>query len=145
MDMPSPPIPHNPAADKVKAPAIALMVTAGLGIVMIFFGIVMRFLGMAGDTSQLEGMEGMEPLIAVLEVTSSMSYMVVTSTIGLCVAGLIIFAAMKMMKLEMWGLCLGVSIAAAIPCISPCCCVGLPIGIWAVIVLLNDDVKQAFH
>ena len=99
---------------------------------------------MSGDTSQLEGIEGMEPLIQVLEVTSSIGYMVETSTIGLLFAGLLVFAGMKMMKLESWGLCLAASIVAIIPCISPCCCVGLPVGIWAVVVLLNDEVKTAF-
>jgi hypothetical protein len=31
-----------------------------------------------------------------------------------------------------------------IPCISPCCLLGLPIGIWALVVLLKPEVKAAF-
>jgi hypothetical protein len=35
------------------------------------------------------------------------------------------------------------SILAMIPCVSPCCCIGLPIGIWCIIVL--QQAKPAFH
>jgi hypothetical protein len=31
-----------------------------------------------------------------------------------------------------------------IPCLSPCCCLGLPIGIWALVVLLDNNVKASF-
>jgi hypothetical protein len=29
--------------------------------------------------------------------------------------------------------------------VSPCCFIGLPIGIWALIVLAKPEVKAAFH
>jgi hypothetical protein len=32
-----------------------------------------------------------------------------------------------------------------VPCISPCCLVGLPIGIWALVVLNKPEVKSSFH
>jgi hypothetical protein len=32
-----------------------------------------------------------------------------------------------------------------IPYISPCCCLGLPIGIWALVVLNNEQVKSSFR
>jgi hypothetical protein len=35
------------------------------------------------------------------------------------------------------------SIFAMLPC-NPCCLLGLPIGIWALVVLSNEDVKDAF-
>jgi hypothetical protein len=31
-----------------------------------------------------------------------------------------------------------------IPCVSGCCFLGIPIGIWAIITLGNPDVKVAF-
>jgi hypothetical protein len=37
------------------------------------------------------------------------------------------------------------SILALAPCISPCCLVGLPIGIWALVVLSKPEVKSSFH
>jgi len=37
------------------------------------------------------------------------------------------------------------SIIAMIPCVSPCCCLGLPFGIWALVVLARPAVKSAFQ
>jgi hypothetical protein len=70
---------------------------------------------------------------------------VVSSIIGILVSGLILVGAMKMKKLESYGLAMAVSIIAMIPCFSPCCLIGLPIGIWAVVVLSKPEVKSAFH
>ena len=64
--------------------------------------------------------------------------------IAICVSGFVIFGAMKMKKLESYGLAMGASIVAMIPCISPCCVLGLPIGIWALVVLMKPEVKAAF-
>jgi len=52
---------------------------------------------------------------------------------------------LKMKKLENYGLAMTASILAMIPCLSPCCLIGLPIGIWAVVVLSKPEVKSAFH
>jgi hypothetical protein len=70
---------------------------------------------------------------------------VVSSVIGILVSGLILFGGLKMKKLESYGLAMAVSIIAMIPCFSPCCVIGLPIGIWAVVVLSKPEVKSAFH
>jgi hypothetical protein len=45
--------------------------------------------------------------------------------------------------LKSYGLAMTSSILAMIPC-HVCCMVGLPIGIWALIVLLKPEVKSAF-
>jgi hypothetical protein len=51
---------------------------------------------------------------------------------------------MKMKKLERYGLAMTASILAMLPC-SLCCVLGLPIGIWALVVLMKPEVKSAFH
>ena len=37
------------------------------------------------------------------------------------------------------------TILAMIPCISPCCLLGLPVGIWSLVVLLDENVKASFR
>ena len=37
------------------------------------------------------------------------------------------------------------SILAVIPCLSPCFILGIPFGIWALVVINQADVKEAFH
>ena len=65
--------------------------------------------------------------------------------IGILLSGLIFIGAMKMKKLESHGLAVAASIVAMIPCLSPCCLLGLPIGIWAAVVLFKPEVKSAVH
>jgi hypothetical protein len=36
------------------------------------------------------------------------------------------------------------AILAMIPCLSSCCIVGLPLGIWALVVLSKPEVKSEF-
>ena len=60
------------------------------------------------------------------------------------IGGLIIFGSLKMRQLNNWGLSMAATVLAMIPCLSPCCCLGLPIGIWALVVLLDDNVKRSF-
>jgi membrane protein insertase Oxa1/YidC/SpoIIIJ len=68
-----------------------------------------------------------------------------SSFVGILVAAFIIYAALKMKELNHWGLTMAASILAMIPCISPCCIIGLPIGIWCLVVLTKPEVKAAFH
>lgn len=53
----------------------------------------------------------------------------------------------RMWSLRNYGLALTGAIVTAIPCISctACCGVGEGVGIWALVVLLNPDVRAAFR
>ena len=66
--------------------------------------------------------------------------------IGVGAALVVLFGALKMKKLENHGLAMAASILAIVPCITPCpcCCFGIPIGIWALIVLCKPEVKSYF-
>ena len=64
--------------------------------------------------------------------------------IELLVAAFIIFAALKMKDLQQWSLAVAASVLAMLPCISPCCVIGLPIGIWCLVILMRPEVKDAF-
>lgn len=68
-----------------------------------------------------------------------------SSFVGILIAAFIIYAALKMKELSQWGLCVAACVLAMIPCISPCCIIGLPIGIWCLVILLRPEVKEAFH
>ena len=64
--------------------------------------------------------------------------------IQVAVAIFILYAALKMKGLQQYGLCIAASIVAMVPCISPCCCIGIPIGIWALVVLNKSEVRDYF-
>jgi hypothetical protein len=132
------------AASLVKGPAISLIVLGALGAAMQGLGMLIKLLGMGGgDLSQLEEVLGPEAArwIAMLQ---SPVVAVVTTAVGLAAAALLIVGGLKMMKLESYALAMIAAVVAAIPCLSPCCCLGLPFTVWAVVVLLKDEVKAAF-
>jgi len=70
---------------------------------------------------------------------------IVGSLIGLAVGVVILLGALKMKSLTSYGFAMASAVLAMIPCVSPCCLVGLPIGIWAVVVLNDPAVKSAFR
>jgi len=56
----------------------------------------------------------------------------------------VVVGGMKMKALAGYGWAMAGSIIAIIPCTNSCCCLSIPFGIWALVVLLNADVKLAF-
>jgi hypothetical protein len=71
-----------------------------------------------------------------------------TGVFWLVVSLVILFGGARMMGLRSYGLAVTGAILAAIPCVScpgGCCFLGQIAGIWALIVLLNSDVRAAFR
>lgn len=66
------------------------------------------------------------------------------SAVSTALAGIMALGGLRMKGLKSYGLALTASIAALLPC-SGCLCFALPFGLWALIVLLNGDVKSAFR
>jgi hypothetical protein len=126
------------AAEQVNGPAIGLMITAILGGVLQVLGIVGNLLGASFGARSYNSTDAFAQML-----TGGVA--VVFGIIAIAMAGLILFGAMKMKKLEAHGWAMAASIIALIPCVSPCCFIGLPIGIWALIVLAKPEVKAAFH
>lgn len=58
--------------------------------------------------------------------------------------GIVIFGATRMKQLKNYPLAIAASILAMLPC-SACCILGLPIGIWSLVVLCNRDIRDAFR
>ena len=55
----------------------------------------------------------------------------------------IIYAGLKLMQLERWGAVMLGSVLAML--VSPGNLVGLPLGIWALVVLNRRDVREAYE
>ncbi len=131
----------DPAA-QVSGPSIGLLVTGIIGGVFSIIGLFMSFLGTSISSLMADRFEGFdERYVELYEGAAGIA----SAFIGILVAALIIYAALKMKELNQYGLCMAASILAMIPCISPCCIIGLPIGIWCLIVLTKPEVKSAFH
>ena len=58
----------------------------------------------------------------------------------------LIFAATRMLAGSSYSLAFAGAVIAVIPCVgSPCCILGIPFGIWALVVLNDPAVKAAFR
>ncbi len=129
-----------PAAYAVSGPAIGLICVAVIGFLLQAANLLLRILGLGlmAANSQQTGMPAWATLL-------SGSLGMILSGVGILTSVIIFFGALKMKKLESFGFAMAASIIAMIPCISPCCFIGLPIGIWALVILAKPEVKSAFH
>ena len=125
------------AAERVNGPAIGLIVVAVLGALLQIFSVIKNLVMGSAIPANAQVPAWLSMLTGPLGV--------VLGVIGILVSGVILFGALKMKKLESYGLAMTASIIAMIPCFSPCCLLGLPIGIWALVVLSKPEVKSAFH
>lgn len=133
---------HARAKDAVSGPAIGLMVTAGLGVAGSLVGLILTL----ARWSAAPEMPGMDPQIAhMIQVFAYGPLGIVTKIVGLALSLFVLYGAMKMQKLAGYGFALAAAIVALIPCFSPCCLIGLPIGIWALVVLNKPEVKSQFE
>lgn len=137
--VPPPPTPAANARDQVSGPAVGLMLTGIIGAIFDLTSFIAGFFG-TGLVATF-GDDIPEQLESILEG----SFWTASSFIGVLIAVFVVYASVKMKELNQWGLCVTASILAMIPCISPCCLIGLPIGIWCLTVLTKPSVKAAFH
>jgi hypothetical protein len=131
------------AVQMVNGPAIGLIIAMVLGIALSILGIVFHLLGVSwGQPPPMMTPEAerMYHLFHQFGGTLGITAGVISIAIGLFV----LFGALKMQKLSSHGLAMAAAIVAMIPCFSPCCLLGLPFGIWALVVLSKPEVKSQF-
>lgn len=127
------------ASQQVSAPAIGLLITGIIGAFFSLLTLVSLGIGLGFSTLW------MERIPRHFEDFYQGVFGFGSSFVGILVAVFVIYAAIKMRELTQWSLAVVASILAMIPCISPCCIIGLPVGIWCLIVLMRPDIKAAFH
>jgi hypothetical protein len=126
----------------VRGPAIALKVTAIIGLVFVVLGLALNILTLAGidlGTREL-GDQQFQKMLNSLGGTMG----IIQNILGAAVGVLILLGASKMQSLQSHQFALTASILAMLPCVSPCCVLGLPFGIWALVVLNRPEVKSQF-
>ena len=136
--------PGPPPSSRVSGPAIGLMVTAVLGIITQAGSLLMNLLGLgAGAAAMGDGATAMDQQNAMAAMTSG-GVGIAIALIEMVIGVVILIGALKMKNLQSYGFAMTAAILAMIPCISPCCLIGLPMGIWAIVVLVDPQVKASF-
>ena len=131
--------PTADAARMVAGPAIGLIVVASLALVLIVVNLILTLSG--ATMFQMPNFGGQSPEIVKFAQGTGL---VIGAVVGFVIYGLVLLGAIKMKKLESYGMAMTASILVMLPC-SLCCVVGLGFGIWALVVLNKPEVKAAFH
>ncbi|MDP6557592.1 MAG: protein kinase [Pirellulaceae bacterium] len=121
------------ACRQVRGPSIGLFVVGilnllSLGLAVLWLALQLFVVGTTGI-----GVPGLAEIAIIL----------VMFGLSLPLGVLMVIGGLKMRKLEMYGLPMTASIVALLPG-TVGCVVGLPIGIWSLIVLNRTEVKAAF-
>ena len=127
---------------KLKGPAIGLIVAGSLN------GVI-ALLTLLGGLFRLSGMGG--PEVVPTDQAERMGYMVGTvgaygmAVLTLICAPLVIYGAIQMLSGKKYGLAKAAAILSIIPLTSCCFLVGIPLGIWAMVVLGKPEIKALFR
>ena len=132
---------HGAAAAKVKPAAITLLIIISISMVLVVLDLLFRLL--LGGALMAGGAGNIAPEDEFAMMISGVGGIIVGFIMLIC-GGIIIAGTIKMMKLQSYGLAMTACILSMIPILSPCCCLGLPIGIWGIVVLMDPNVKAAF-
>ena len=134
--------PSPPGMDprsRLSRPATGLLVTGIVGGVISLTSFIAGFF----SSSLIPYME--DEFSEKMEGMFQASYMTASSLVGILIAAFLIYVSTKMREPSQDGLCIVASVLAMIPCVSPCCIIGLPIGIWCLVVLTKPEIKAAFQ
>lgn len=133
--------PRNAVQD-VSAPATALKVLGWMGLGLSALGVLLWvfILTWAANDPQAKKNMGKDDEIFV-EGAVYITQGVVAGIVSI----VILIGAGKMSRLENRSWAMTAAVLGSIPCISPCCLLGLPFGIWAIAVLNRPSVQAAFR
>lgn len=126
----APPAPGTPEhRDAVKSllywPAVILIVLAALSAIAQGMALARPHIGNGANAADQSG----DGLVNVLAL-----FVNIATVIG----------AHRMMNLESYRSAMVAAVVSVIPICSPCIVLGIPFGIWAIVLLRRPDVKAAF-
>jgi hypothetical protein len=131
------------AQSSVTPPAIALMVVGAIYVCVNLGVLVLRIINFSSVINQPPPFGAGDPA-SVTQFKFGVYLGFGIELLGLLLGGLIILGAIQMKNLSSFSLAMTASIVAMIPC-HYCCLLGIPFGIWSLIVLLSEDVKSSFR
>jgi hypothetical protein len=128
------------AKSKVAGPAIGLIVAALIGMMMQLFSAGLNIFTMVGGTAVAleQGADG-------LGLLANGALGLAINALALLMGGVILFGAFKMKNLASKNLAMAAAIISMVPCLSPCCPLGLIFGIWSLVAMSDPEVKSAFE
>ena len=123
---------------RVTAPAIALIVVGVLGLLGSFYNVFHAL------TAEPEIDPNAPAFVQEMIKNSTGPAATIVQVVFVIVNLVIIAGAYLMSRIQSWGMALTSTILAMINFGTCCCILGIPVGIWSLVILLQPDVKAAF-
>jgi len=76
---------------------------------------------------------------------SSVVVRTIWGVILLFASAFVFYGAIRMKDLVDYNAAMAGAVVAMVPCVGPCCLLGIPFGLWAFVVLRRSEVKEAFQ
>ena len=121
------------------APAVGLLITGILGLLLTIASIVMAF----GPPPPVD--PNAPPFMQEFLKGSNGPAAAAIQGIFVFVNIFIIFGAAQMLRQKMRGVGIAAAVVAMLNIGNCCCVLGLPVGIWSLVILMQEDVKAAFN
>lgn len=129
--------------EKVNGPGLALMITGILMVVGQLIGLI--FQAITAIPSAISLVNAGAGADAWISFVTSQGIGVISSLVGFFVGFIVAFGGSRLRALRSPGMVYAGAALAIIPCCSGyCCCIGLPVGIWAIMTMQDEKVKAAF-
>jgi hypothetical protein len=130
----------NDVRKRLQLPAIGLIVVGALNLLSGLVLILGRLVSIV---------KGRDPVITDedrrLGYMFAIIFFPIVGLISIAASPIIIFGGIQMLRARRYSIALWAALLALIPLTSVCCIPGIPIGIWALIVLRNPEVRAAFE
>ena len=140
------------ALQKIKVPAIGLIVSASISMVLSLWGLIKigsmreQLQEMDAQLQQLNNPQLQQFIDSVGHFFSG-PFGIVNQIFQFIISVLILIGAIKMLKMRGYQFSMAAAILSVLPCITPCCgwLLALIFGIWAIVVLKKPEVKSRFE
>jgi hypothetical protein len=137
---------------RVKSPAVALMVTSILNIILALWSLIQLIFSnpnlqqFNSELAQLNNPQ-MEQFTQKLFHLMYGPLGIANVFVELAISILILVGAKKMKSLQSYEFALAAATLSMVPCLTPCCgyLIGVAFGIWALVVLRKPEVKSHFR
>ena len=143
------------ALEAVKNPAICLILTGLLNIVLSLWGAVDSVFFPVNIDQQLAAVPQFndpevqkflsDPQVNhFVHLLYSPAILLTNDLFTLAMSILVLVGSLRMKALRNYEFSMIAALLALLPCVTSCCLIGLPFGIWAIIVLRRPAVKSQF-
>jgi hypothetical protein len=122
----------------VSLPAITLIAVSVLSLVVLVTVLAFNVWLLAS------GMAARLPEPNLLSKHTQIIVRMMLELVMLAFHAVTIVGALRMRGLRSYGLARAGAMLACIPCLAPCLVLGIPVGVWALIVLARPEVRDAF-